>query len=84
MSTKRHFTGFIFQHCETAQQARKVLKAKGVAHYWDQVVNHVRSSHLVSSSGAGGGALKLRLASSDEEDGNPYADNDDDIVMKDA
>ena len=40
MGAKRMFTGtsFVFQKCETADVARKVLEAKGVAHFMDQVL----------------------------------------------
>lgn len=34
---KRVFTGFKFQESATAAAARKLLKAKGVGHYWDMV-----------------------------------------------
>ena len=32
---KRSFPGFKFQECKSAVTARKLLEAKGVAHYWD-------------------------------------------------
>ena len=32
---KRVFQGFKFQECKSAPTARKLLEAKGVAHYWD-------------------------------------------------
>jgi U4/U6 small nuclear ribonucleoprotein PRP3 len=78
MAVKRHFKGFVFQACETAEQARAVLKAKGVAHYWDQVLEH----HKMGRSSS---ALQLRLAAdssseSDDEDN----DDDEDIVMKES
>jgi len=63
---KRHFKGFVFQSCETADQARKVLNAKGVAHYWDQVVEYHFSKH------SRGDNLLLRLAK-EEEDGDDSA-----------
>jgi hypothetical protein len=34
---KRVFTGFKFQESANAAAARKLLKAKGVGHYWDMV-----------------------------------------------
>jgi len=40
MSAKRMFKSFIFQSCPTSDHARKVLEAKGVAHFWDQVLVH--------------------------------------------
>ena len=76
MVVKRIFNGFMFQSCENPEQARRVLKAKGVVHYWDQVASH--------SSGHSN-KLGLRLAD-DSEDENPYdqADDDVDIVMKET
>eukprot|EP00604_Paraphysomonas_vestita_P001635 CAMPEP_0174822950 /NCGR_PEP_ID=MMETSP1107-20130205/20114_1 /TAXON_ID=36770 /ORGANISM="Paraphysomonas vestita, Strain GFlagA" /LENGTH=157 /DNA_ID=CAMNT_0016043579 /DNA_START=1455 /DNA_END=1925 /DNA_ORIENTATION=- len=35
---RRLFHGFRFQECRTSTTARKVLEAKGVAHYWDMAV----------------------------------------------
>ena len=32
------FNNFAFQACESSTVARKVLEAKGVAHFWDQVL----------------------------------------------
>lgn len=40
LAPKRIFNSFVFQACESADIARKVLEAKGIAHYWDQVVTH--------------------------------------------
>ncbi|KAJ1447409.1 hypothetical protein M885DRAFT_491124 [Pelagophyceae sp. CCMP2097] len=34
---KRAFAAFRFQECKTAATARRVMEAKGVAHYWDMV-----------------------------------------------
>jgi U4/U6 small nuclear ribonucleoprotein PRP3 len=77
MAVKRLFNSFLFQSCETSDQARKVLKAKGVVHYWDQV--------LQRASGQGD-KFQLKLADdSDTDVDNPYHDRDDeeeDIIMK--
>lgn len=59
MATKRFFKGFVFQACETSDQASKILRAKGVGHYWDQVLTH--------ASGRGD-AFALRLAESSDDD----------------
>lgn len=83
MAVKRFFKGFVFQACETSDQARKVLRAKGVGHFWDQVLTH--------ASGRGE-KFRLKLAEeSDEEDqkdgNNNDKDSDDeeeDIIMKDT
>jgi pre-mRNA processing factor 3 (PRP3)/Protein of unknown function (DUF1115) len=37
---KRSFRGFTFQACETTEEARQILSARGVAQYWDQVMAH--------------------------------------------
>jgi U4/U6 small nuclear ribonucleoprotein PRP3 len=81
LTTKRLFTGFSFQSCETPEQARKILKGKGVAHYWDQVVAHAST----------GQSLGFRLAThngGDSDEDNPFAQEaaaaDDDVVMRDA
>jgi U4/U6 small nuclear ribonucleoprotein PRP3 len=79
LGVKRLFKGFVFQSCESSDQARKVLKQKGVAHYWDQVLQH--------ASGRGDN-LQLKLTSTDnqDDDDNAFAqddDEDEDIVMQD-
>lgn len=60
MAVKRIFKSFVFQTCATSELARKVLEAKGVAHYWDQVITFARSS---SSSSA----VKFKLLDREEE-----------------
>ena len=84
MATKRFFKGFVFQACETSDQASKILRAKGVGHFWDQVLTH--------ASGRGD-VFNLKLAESDGEvddqaniygpgSGSDNDDDDDDVVMK--
>jgi U4/U6 small nuclear ribonucleoprotein PRP3 len=60
---KRAFPNFVFQSCETATQSRKVLKAKNVEHYWDQVMEHARGAKQ-------GFQLKLVEDTDSEDDGN--------------
>jgi len=57
MGAKRMFTSFVFQKCETADVARKVLEAKGVAHFMDQVLIHAsgRGSEFNFKLGGDGG-----------------------------
>ena len=55
---KRVFPNFVFQTCETSAQARKVLKAKGVEHFWDQVVEHANGVEQ---------GFQLKLVDSDDE-----------------
>ncbi|KAG7351881.1 pre-mRNA processing factor 3 PRP3 [Nitzschia inconspicua] len=74
MATKRFFKGFVFQACETSDQARKILRSKGVGHYWDQV--------LAQASGRGE-SMHLKLADSDDDEQdmterNMDEDDDDD------
>ena len=61
LATKRQFKGFVFQHCETSAQARKVLRSKGVGHYWDQVLAHASGS---------GDSMHLKLVDSDDDSDN--------------
>jgi U4/U6 small nuclear ribonucleoprotein PRP3 len=44
LSPKRCFNSFVFQACESADVARRVLEAKGVAHFWDQAITHFSGS----------------------------------------
>jgi U4/U6 small nuclear ribonucleoprotein PRP3 len=69
MVTRRFFKGFVFQACETSDQAQKVLRSKGVGHYWDQV--------LAQASGKGE-SFRLKLADDSDDDGEGHDDNDDD------
>jgi U4/U6 small nuclear ribonucleoprotein PRP3 len=78
MATRRFFKGFVFQAFESSDQAKKILKSKGVGHYWDQV--------LAQASGRSE-SLHLKLADSDDEDDdNSYQgkSEDEDIVMQDS
>ena len=77
MITKRAFNGFVFQASETPEQARRVLKGRGVAHYWDLVAAH---------AGGQSNKLGLRLAN-DSDDEDPFkqaAEADEDIIMRDG
>lgn len=38
-SVRRNFSTFKFQECKSSLTARRVLDAKGVAHYWDMVAS---------------------------------------------
>eukprot|EP00557_Chaetoceros_sp_GSL56_P011178 CAMPEP_0176486608 /NCGR_PEP_ID=MMETSP0200_2-20121128/5660_1 /TAXON_ID=947934 /ORGANISM="Chaetoceros sp., Strain GSL56" /LENGTH=698 /DNA_ID=CAMNT_0017883323 /DNA_START=95 /DNA_END=2191 /DNA_ORIENTATION=+ len=44
MAPKRMFRTFVFQTCESSDDARRILEAKGVAHFWDQVLVHASGS----------------------------------------
>lgn len=39
------FSVYFFKECRTSTTARKVLEAKGVAHYWDMAVRADRLSN---------------------------------------
>jgi U4/U6 small nuclear ribonucleoprotein PRP3 len=69
LSVKRLFHGFLFQACETFDQGRKLLKAKGASHYWDQVLQHALTTGPLKS-------LKIKLHNYDE------SDNDEDVEME--
>jgi U4/U6 small nuclear ribonucleoprotein PRP3 len=66
MATKRFFKGFVFQACESSDQARKILRSKGVGHYWDQVLSHVSGR---------GESMRLKLADSDDEEDHDEAED---------
>ena len=69
LATKRFFKGFVFQACESSEEARRILRSKGVGHFWDQILTH--------ASGRGD-QFQLKLAeSSDEEQVGAKNDNDD-------
>ena len=55
MGAKRNFASFVFQKCETADVARKVLEAKGVAHFMDQVLVHASGRGSEFNFRLGGG-----------------------------
>ena len=75
MATKRQFKGFVFQHCETSAQARKVLRSKGVGKYWEQVLAHASGS---------GDSLNLKLVDSDSENENDDENGADNMDVDDA
>lgn len=56
MGAKRMFNTFAFQKCETADVARKVLEAKGVAHFMDQVLVHASGRGSEFNFKLGGGS----------------------------
>ena len=56
MVVKRCFPHFSFQSTETPEQCRKILRQKGLAHYWDQVMDVALRAAQKS--------VTLRLASS--------------------
>ena len=61
MSTKRFFKGFVFQACESGMEAAKILRAKGVGHFWDQILMHASGKM---------DKFQLKLVDSDDEDDN--------------
>jgi U4/U6 small nuclear ribonucleoprotein PRP3 len=61
MAIKRAFHSFMFQHAESSVVARKILEAKGVAHYWDLAVGHAERKAGDGGSWNGDGELKFRL-----------------------
>lgn len=74
-ANKRIFKGFYFHSCETYDQARKLLKSKGVEHYWSQTVSKTDG-------------LKIKLVDNKEEvedmDMYEVSRKEEDIVMRDA
>lgn len=71
MAIKPLFHGFVFQSCESADQCRKILKQKGVAHYWDQVVQFAKGKAT---------GIQLKLGDDDSEsDGESSGNANDDV-----
>ena len=80
IAVKRFFKGFVFQSCESSDQARKILRAKGVGHYWDQLLAHATGQ---------GDNFQLKLAEEDDDDekqgdGGDMASNSEDDMEVDA
>lgn len=73
MSIKRLFHGFLFQSCETHEQARKILKAKGASNYWDQVFQH-----------ASGQSDKFQLKLAEDSDDDVFQQVETDVLMADT
>ena len=63
MAVKRAFHSFMFQTAANSTMARKILEAKGVAHYWDLVIGHYEKKVGLGENGTNGedGALRFRL-----------------------
>ncbi|KAL7544213.1 hypothetical protein ACHAWF_007598, partial [Thalassiosira exigua] len=64
MAPRRAFHSFMFQSAPGPTAARKILEAKGVAHYWDLVAGHAESKGSGGAGGVGGdgeGAVRFRL-----------------------
>lgn len=61
LATKRFFKGFIFQACESGHEAAKILRAKGVGHFWDQILTHASGK---------GETMSLKLARIDPSETN--------------
>jgi U4/U6 small nuclear ribonucleoprotein PRP3 len=79
MATKRNFPHFSFQTVDAPEQCRKILKQKGLAHYWDQVMQVAQQN----SGDATTTNMVLKLAKRDyqEEDDD---DNEDTTTTRDA
>lgn len=70
MATKRFFKGFVFQACESGMEAAKILRAKGVGHFWDQILTH-------ASGKSDKFQLKLVDSDKDEESHDEPPEEDD-------
>mmetsp|Transcript_22951 Transcript_22951/g.47959 ORF Transcript_22951/g.47959 Transcript_22951/m.47959 type:complete len:637 (-) Transcript_22951:41-1951(-) len=86
MAVKRALHSFMFQSAPNSVVARKILEAKGVAHYWDLCVGHVEMKEGVVGGYAGriedGGDVALRFRLGDGGSSKKAAGEDDDIMMK--
>ena len=80
MAAQRNFRGFLFQQCTDTLEARRVLEAKGLAHYWDQVEQH---HHLSENRREGDFQLKLAFnKTSAPENPYKYDSDEEDTAMK--
>lgn len=70
IAVKRLFKGFVFQSCENADQARKVLKQKGVPQYWDQVLDHANGRS---------NSMQIKLARESDDDDDEDMSEDDSV-----
>eukprot|EP01082_Thalassiosira_pseudonana_P012562 g11263.t1 g11263 contig5:482248-484533(-) len=66
MAVKRAFHSFMFQSASNPTVARKILEAKGVAHYWDLAMGHVAMKEGRGIVGGGEG-LRFRLGDDDSD-----------------
>lgn len=66
MAVKRAFHSFMFQSASNPTLARKILEAKGVAHYWDLAMGHVAMKEGGGIVGGGEG-LRFRLGDDDSD-----------------
>ncbi|KAL7485728.1 hypothetical protein ACHAW6_011326 [Cyclotella cf. meneghiniana] len=64
MAVKRSFHTFMFQSAQNMTVARKIMEAKGVAHYWDMCVGFVERWER----GEGKEGMRFRLGGGDEYD----------------
>ncbi len=80
MAVKRMFKSFVFQTCATSDLARKVLEAKGVAHYWDQVITFARGSN--SDNVVNFKLLDRNLSNLEEEEHSVNGSNDEEIAVE--
>jgi U4/U6 small nuclear ribonucleoprotein PRP3 len=62
MAVKRAFHTFMFQSAQNPTVARKILEAKGVAHYWDLCMGLVERKE-----GGGEDGMRFRLGDVDED-----------------
>ena len=82
MAIKRAFHSFMFQSAQDTTVARKILEAKGVAHYWDLAVGHVEQKEGVVGGGDGGseGVLRFRLGDNNGGAGAAAAGGNDSMI----
>ena len=63
MAVKRAFHSFMFQSAQNTSVARKILEAKGVAHYWDLLEGLVQRKE-----GGGEEGIRFRLVDGGNSD----------------
>jgi hypothetical protein len=92
------FEGFVFQACETSDQAKANLRPKGVGQYWDQVLayasgwgetiplklGNMGNNDNDSSDDSGGNSGHDHDDGYEEPTPDDHEDEDEDLVMQEA
>ena len=92
MAPRRSFPNFAFQNCDNVLEARKVLEARGAAHFWDRALVHFQrkmggGKYGGGGGGYGGGGGLLGMGNNnddDDDDGVGFGEVLDDVNDQDT
>ena len=91
MAPRRSFPNFAFQNCDNVLEARKVLEARGAAHFWDRALVHFQRKMGGGKYGGGGGGyggggglLGMGNNNNDDDDGVGFGEVLDDVNDQDT